>query len=95
MQSKLKVSVNKNPTKEGIKVQFILPQTVEGDTKTAMTQKLQNQLSQGLSAHNLTVSTDPDVPYDNIIGFTIPIQDIKLLIKNILKGGQQPTPPSV
>ena len=94
MQSKLKVSVNKNPTKEGIKVQFVLPQMVEGDTKTMMTQKLQNQLNQGLAAHKLTVSIDPDVPYDNIIGFTIPIQDIKLLIKNVLKGDQQQTPPS-
>jgi len=87
MNSKLKVSVNKNPTKEGIKVQFVLPQTLEGDAKTEATQKLQSKLNQGLSQYNLTVSQDTDVPYSNVIGFLIPIADIKLLIKNAIGGG--------
>jgi hypothetical protein len=86
MNSKLKVSVNKNPTKEGIKVQFVLPQTLEGDAKTEATQKLQSKLNQGLSQYNLTVSQDTDVPYSNVIGFLISINDIRLLIKNALKG---------
>ena len=90
--AKLKVSVNKNPTKEGIKVQFILPQTLEGDKKTEATQKLQSKLNQGLSQYNLTVSQDTDVPYANVIGFLIPIADIKLLIKNAMGGGAQAEP---
>jgi hypothetical protein len=90
--AKLKVSVNKNPTKEGIKVQFVLPETLEGDAKTEATQKLQSKLNQGLSQYNLTVSQDTDVPYSNVIGFLIPIADIKLLIKNAMGGGAQAEP---
>jgi len=92
MNSKLKVSVNKNPTKEGIKVQFVLPQTLEGDKKAEATQKLQSKLNQGLEQYNLTVSQDTDVPYSNVIGFLIPIADIKLLIKNAIGGGAQAEP---
>ena len=90
--AKLKVSVNKNPTKEGIKVQFVLPETLEGDKKTEATQKLQSKLNQGLSQYNLTVSQDTDVPYANVIGFLIPIADIKLLIKNAMGGGSSEEP---
>ena len=92
MNSKLKVSVNKNPTKEGIKVQFVMPQTLEGDAKAQATQKLQSKLNQGLEQYNLTVSQDTDVPYSNVIGFLIPIADIKLLIKNAIGGGAQAEP---
>jgi len=84
---KLKVSVNKNPTKEGIKVQFQFPEAMQGDPRTEMTQKLQAKLNKGLSQYGMTVSADNDVPYENVIGFMIPIADIKLLIKNILVGG--------
>jgi hypothetical protein len=84
---KLRVDVNHNPTKKGIKVQFVLPNTIEGDEKAAVTQKLQSKLNAGLSKYNLTVSQDTDVPYSNVIGFMIPIADIKLLIKNAISSG--------
>ena len=84
---KLKVDVNHNPTKKGIKVQFVLPEAIEGDAKATATQKLQSKLNQGLSQYNLTVSQDTDVPYSNVIGFLIPITDIKLFIKNAISGG--------
>jgi len=87
---KLKIDVNKNPTKVGIKVQFIFPQNIEGDQKAEMTQKLQSKLNQGLSQYNLTVNQDIDVPYDNVIGFLIPIADFKLLIKNAIGGEEIP-----
>jgi len=92
MKPKLQISVNKNPTKEGIKVQFVLPQTLEGDAKAEATQKLQAKLNQGLSQYNLTVSQDTDVPYANVIGFLIPIADVKLLIKNAITGGGEAAP---
>lgn len=87
MKPKLKVDVNHNPTKKGIKVQFMLPQAIEGDAKAAATQKLQSKLNQGLAQYNLTVSQDTDVPYSNVIGFLIPIADVKLFIKNAISGG--------
>lgn len=94
---KLKISVNKNPTKEGIKVQFAFPETLEGDPKTEMTQKIQTKLNQGLAQYNLTANIDTDVPYENVIGFLISIQEIKLLIKKALEGGNaapQEAPPA-
>ena len=94
MQPKLKIDVNHNPTKKGIKVQFILPETLVGDDKTTMTQKLQSRLNQGLAQYNLTANADTDVPYANVIGFLISINDIRLLIKNALKGtGAAPAAP--
>lgn len=84
MNSKLSVAVNKNPTKLGIKVQFTFPEGIEGDNKDETRQKLQNKLSKGLQQHGLTINADPDVPYDNIVGFLIPIGDIKQLVKKAL-----------
>lgn len=83
---KLKVSVNKNPTKEGVKVQFVLSQTLQGDEKASMTQKIQAKLNSSLSPYHLTANIDTDVPFENIIGFLIRIEDIRLLIKNALEG---------
>jgi hypothetical protein len=94
IKPKLIVDVNHNPTKKGIKVQFALPQTLSGDAKAAAAQKLQAKLNQGLEQYNLTVSQDTDVPYSNVIGFLIPIADVKLLIKKALGMGEttEPTP---
>jgi hypothetical protein len=86
VKPKLKVDINKNETKKGIKVQFILPEVIMGDEKTNLTQKLQSKLNSGLAQYNLTANVDNDVPYENVIGFLIRIQDIRLLIKNALQG---------
>jgi hypothetical protein len=69
-----------------------MPETLEGDAKAEMTQKLQSKLNQGLSQYNLTVSQDTDVPYANVIGFLIPIADVKLMIKNAISGGGTAAP---
>ncbi len=82
---KLVVDVNSNKTKKGIKVQFTLPNQVEGDEKTTLTQKLQNKLNTGLQQYNLTANIDTDVPFSNVIGFLIPLDGFRLLIKNILQ----------
>lgn len=89
MNPKLKISVNKNPTKEGIKVQFVFPDNVEGDQKAEISQKLQKKLTDSLGQHKLTISQDTDVPYSNVVGFLIPIADFKLMIKNALSVGNK------
>lgn len=97
IKPKLKVDVNHNPTKKGVKVQFALPQPLVGDEKAAMTQKLQSKLNQGLQQYNLTANMDTDVPFENVIGFLIPIQDIRLMIKNAIMPTEEPAgelPPS-
>lgn len=91
IKPKLKVDVNHNPTKKGVKVQFALPQALVGDEKAAMTQKLQSKLNQGLQQYNLTANMDTDVPFENVIGFLIPIQDIRLMIKNAIMPSEQPS----
>lgn len=90
---KLKVDINKNETKKGIKVQFVFPEQLEGDAKAEMTQKIQQKLNNGLSQYNMTSQLDTDVPYSNVIGFLIPIADIKLLIKNAMANANSAIPP--
>jgi hypothetical protein len=85
IKPKLKVDINKNETKKGIKVQFILPNNIVGDEKTNITQKLQSKLNTGLNKFSLTANIDTDVPYENVIGFLIRIQDIRLMIKSALQ----------
>jgi hypothetical protein len=96
MNPKLVVDVNKNDTKKGIKVQFVFPEQMEGDNKAELTQKIQQKLNSGLSQYSMTSQIDTDVPYGNVIGFLIPIADIKLLVKNAMTGASTPpTTPAV
>lgn len=98
IKPKLRVDINKNDTKKGIKVQFQLPNNIDPNQKEEMTAKLQTKLNQALLQYNLSVSVDTDTFYDNIIGFFIRIQDIKQLILKALKGvnnNEIPPPPTV
>jgi hypothetical protein len=84
---KLRLDVNPNPTKKGIKVQFILPKGYSTNQKEDLTQKLKTKLNAGLAPHMLSVDVDLDVPYENVIGFLIRLSNIKMLIKSALEGG--------
>ena len=81
---KMILDVNKNETKKGIKVQFIVPQGTDEAKKEEITQKLKTKLNKGLANIGLSVDTDLDVPYQNVIGFLIRLESFKLFIKNIL-----------
>lgn len=81
---KMVVDVNKNPTKKGIKIQFIVPQGTDEAKKEEITQKLKTKLNKGLADIGLSVDTDLDVPYQNVVGFLIRLESFKLFIKNIL-----------
>jgi len=78
------IDVNKNPTKKGIKVQFIVPQGTDEAKKEEINQKLKTKLNKGLADMGLSVDTDLDVPYQNVVGFLIRLESFKLFIKNIL-----------
>ena len=84
---RLKLDVNPNPTKKGVKVQFILPKGYTQNQKEELTQKLKNKLNAGLAPHMLSVDVDLDVPYENVIGFLISLNNIKMLIKSALETG--------
>ncbi len=84
---RLKLDVNPNPTKKGVKVQFILPKGYSTNQKEELTAKLKTKLNAGLAPHMLSVDVDLDVPYENVIGFLIRLSNIKMLVKSALEGG--------
>jgi len=86
---RLKLDVNPNPTKKGVKVQFVLPKGYTAAQKEELTQKLKTKLNAGLAPHMLSVDVDLDVPYENVIGFLIRLSNIKMLVKSAL---ETPTP---
>jgi hypothetical protein len=90
---RLKLDVNPNPTKKGVKVQFILPKGYTTNQKEELTQKLKTRLNAGLAPHMLSVDVDLDVPYENVIGFLIRLSNIKMLVKSALEGGSEPIQP--
>tara|TARA_R110001592_G_scaffold71551_2_gene218672 strand:+ start:550 stop:1461 length:912 start_codon:yes stop_codon:yes gene_type:complete len=93
----LRVGVNKNPTKLGVKVQFEPSSGIEmdRDTKAALEIALQENLNKSLVKYGIQVSKDTDVPRLNVIGFFIPLAQIKNLIVEALGGPtEEPTVPA-
>ena len=78
----LRTGVNKNPTKLGIKIQFEPKEGMQmnPDVKAKLEVALQEKLNEGLSKYKIQVSKDTDVPRDEVIGFFIPLAQLKALI---------------
>ena len=91
----LRTGVNKNPTKLGIKVQFE-PQEgfLDPDKQAALEVALQEKLNDKLGEYDIQVSKDTDVPREDVIGFFIPLSQIKNLIVQGITG-QKPEKPAV
>ena len=89
----LRTGVNKNPTKLGIKIQFE-PQsgTLDSELKGKLEVALQEKLNTALAAYDIQVSKDTDVPRDEVIGFFIPLSQLKNLIITSLTGKTAPKP---
>ena len=83
----LRTGVNKNPTKLGIKIQFE-PKAggLESDTKARLEVALQEKLNDSLKEYDIQVSKDTDVPREDVIGFFIPLSQLKNLIVKSLTG---------
>ena len=83
----LRTGVNKNPTKLGIKIQFE-PKAggLESDTKSKLEVALQEKLNDSLKEYNIQISKDTDVPRPDVIGFFIPLAQLKNLIIKSLTG---------
>ena len=89
----LRTGVNKNPTKLGIKIQFEpVGGGLESDTKNKLEVALQERLNDGLGKYKIQVSKDTDVPREDVIGFFIPLAQLKALIVEGLGQGEAPTP---
>jgi len=83
----LRTGVNKNPTKLGLKVQFEpLGGGLEPDVKSKLEVALQEKLNIALAEYDIQVSKDTDVPRPDVIGFFIPLAQLKNLIVKSLTG---------
>ena len=83
----LRTGVNKNPNKLGVKVQFEpLGGALSADVKSKLEVALQEKLNVSLQAYDIQVSKDTDVPRPEVIGFFIPLSQLKNLIVKSLTG---------
>ena len=89
----LRTGVNKNPTKLGVKIQFE-PKggMLDTDTKAKLEVALQEKLNQSLMQYDIQISKDTDVPRPEVIGFFIPLAQIKNLIVKSLTGQKVDAP---
>ena len=90
----LRTGVNKNPTKLGIKVQFEPKEGIQmnPDVKSKLEVALQEKLNDGLGKYKIQVSKDTDVPRAEVIGFFIPLGQLKALIIEGLGQGEASLP---
>ena len=89
----LRTGVNKNPTKLGLKIQFEpLGGGLESDTKSKLEVALQEKLNISLQQYDIQVSKDTDVPRPEVIGFFIPLAQLKNLIVKSLTGKKVDAP---
>jgi len=89
----LRTGVNKNPTKLGIKIQFE-PKggMLSSDIKAKLEVALQEKLNQALMQYDMQISKDTDVPRPEVIGFFIPLAQVKNLIVKSLTGQKVDAP---
>ena len=89
----LRTGVNKNPTKLGIKLQFE-PKggMLDADVKAKLEVALQEKLNVALAEYDMQISKDTDVPRPEVIGFFIPLAQIKNLIVKSLTGQKVDAP---
>ena len=89
----LRTGVNKNPTKLGLKIQFEpLSGELDKEVKSKLEVALQEKLNVALAEYDMQISKDTDVPRPNVIGFFIPLAQLKNLIVKALTGQKVDAP---
>lgn len=84
----LQFDVNTNPTKKGVKLQFVLDQEFEDPReKQALASKISVALQKRLGDSGIMVDYDDRNPYKNVIGFIVPLNSVATLIMGAMKGG--------
>ena len=87
----LKIDVNEDPNKKGVKVQF-LPTTFSGMSKQQqddIAMELAQKLNQGLAPLGLSVERDRELKDKTVIGFFIYIEYLNKIIINALSQAAQ------
>ena len=86
---KLRFDVNDNPTKLGVKMQFVLDQDIEDPReKQKLASEISVALQKRLGESGVMVDYDDRNPYKNVIGFVVPLNSVAKLIISSMKGGQ-------
>lgn len=90
----LRFDVNSNPTKKGIKIQFTPIDNLATNPQVArqFVNELQIHLNQKLGSIGMNADFDPDVPYQNVIGFTLKLGTISNMIVKALGANDPQTP---
>jgi hypothetical protein len=84
----LQFDVNTNPTKKGIKMQFVLDQDFEDPRdKQELATKISVALQKKFGESGIMVDYDDRNPYKNVIGFIVPIASVSKMLIDALKGG--------
>ena len=85
---KLRFDVNSNPTKKGVKLQFIIDQEFEDPRdKQALTNEISVALQKRLGSAGVMVDYDERNPYKNAIGFIVPLNSVAKMIITAMKSG--------
>lgn len=83
----LKFDVNKNPTKMGVKLQFVVPDpNMDPRDKQELANKISTALQKRFGDAGLMIDYDTQTPYKNVIGFIVPIASISSMLTKIIKG---------
>ena len=92
----MRTGVNKNPTKLGLKVQFT-PKggALDRETKARLAQILQSKLNDSLREFGLQASIDTDVPNPEVVGFMIPLMQVKNMIVKAIGGSESSSDPEI
>ena len=84
----LKIDVNEDPQKKGLKIQF-LPTQFGGITSTEQNDiaiELESRLEKGLAAYELRVERDRNLKDKTIIGFFVYIEYFDKIVRKALSG---------
>lgn len=87
---RLRFDVNDNPTKLGVKLQFILDKDIEDPReKQALATEISVALQKRLGAVKVMIDYDDRNPFRNVIGFIVPLSSVASLIIRAMKGGEE------
>ncbi|NCX94447.1 MAG: hypothetical protein EBX40_07205, partial [Gammaproteobacteria bacterium] len=77
----------KNPTKMGVKLQFVLPDpNIDPREKQELANRISTALQKRFGDAGIMIDYDTQSPYRNVIGFVVPIQAIASIMVKIIKG---------
>jgi len=96
-QFMLKVDVNEDPQKKGLKIQFI-PTTFGQLSKTEQNDiaiELEKRLEQGLDQYDMRVERDRNLKDKTIIGFFVYIEYFDKLVRKALSGQNPSNTPAI